>query len=96
MFSSCLCKKSVNNNVMPTQKKSRPKKLTAAQLEMARRYESVWHYEFAQLPEYRQKRLLHDPLGQSASEFAKKVARVAESDDKLDDVDFKIKENKYI
>jgi hypothetical protein len=83
---------------MPAKKKrGRPPKLTASQLEMARRYESVWHYEFAQLPEYRQKRLLQDPLGQSAAEFAKKVARVAESDDKLDEfIDSKIKENKYI
>ena len=59
---------------------------------MARRYESVWHYEFAQLAEYRQKRILQDPLGPSASELAKKVARVAESDDKLDTIE----ENKYI
>ncbi len=51
---------------------------------MARRYESVWHYEFAQLAEYRQKRILADPLGISAAELAKKVARAAESDDKLD------------
>ena len=78
---------------MATKKRrGRPKKLTAKQLEMARRYESVWHYEFAQLAEYRQKRILKDPLGTSAAELAKKLARVAESDDRLD----KIEENKYI
>ena len=73
-------------------RRGRPRKLTGKQLEMARRYESVWHYEFAQLAEYRQKRILQDPLGPSASELAKKVARVAESDDKLDTIE----ENKYI
>ena len=52
---------------MATKKRrGRPRKLTAKQLEMARRYESVWHYEFAQLAEYRQKRILKDPLGTSA------------------------------
>ena len=65
-------------------KKGRPRKLTKEQLELARRYESVWHYEFAQLAEYRQKRIINDPHGPSAAELAKKVARVAESDDKLD------------
>ncbi len=65
-------------------RRGRPRKLTSEQLEMARRYESVWHYEFAQLAEYRQKRILADPLGISAAELAKKVARAAESDDKLD------------
>ena len=82
---------------MPTtnyKKKSRSKKLTAAQLEMARRYESVWHYEFNQLAEYRQKRIIADPLGPAAGELARKVARVAESDDKLSEGDiFEIKEN---
>ena len=73
-------------------KRGRPPKLTASQLEMARRYESVWHYEFKQLAEYRPKRIIEDPTGPSAAEFAKKVARVAESDDRLD----KIEENKYI
>tara|TARA_R100000008_G_scaffold2337_1_gene1870 strand:+ start:630 stop:860 length:231 start_codon:yes stop_codon:yes gene_type:complete len=69
---------------MTTKKRrGRPRKLTKEQLEMARRYESVWHYEFAQLAEYRQKRILQDPLGPSAAELAKKVARVAESDDKI-------------
>jgi hypothetical protein len=81
-------KKSVNNNVMATKKRrGRPRKLTAKQLEMARRYESVWHYEFSQLAEYRQKRILNDPLGTSAAELAKKVARIAESDDSLDKLD---------
>lgn len=65
-------------------RRGRPRKLTSEQLEMARRYESMWHYEFAQLAEYRQKRILADPLGISAAELAKKVARAAESDDKLD------------
>mgnify|MGYP001250578959 CR=1 FL=1 len=65
-------------------KRGRPRKLTKEQLELARRYESVWHYEFAQLAEYRQKRIINDPHGPSAAELAKKVARVAESDDKLD------------
>ena len=65
-------------------RRGRPRKLTSEQLELARRYESVWHYEFAQLAEYRQKRILADPLGISAAELAKKVARAAESDDKLD------------
>ncbi len=51
---------------------------------MARRYESAWHYLFAQLPEYRQKRIMEDPLGPSAKELAKKVARIAESDAELD------------
>ena len=64
-------------------KRGRPRKLTKEQLELARRYESVWHYEFAQLAEYRQKRIINDPHGPSAAELAKKVARVAESDDKL-------------
>ena len=64
-------------------KRGRPRKLTAKQLEMARRYESVWHYEFAQLAEYRQKRILEDPCGVSAAELAKKVARIAESDDTI-------------
>ena len=72
---------------MATKKRrGRPRKLTAKQLEMARRYESVWHYEFAQLAEYRQKRILKDPLGTSAAELAKKVARIAESDDALDEL----------
>ena len=53
---------------------------------MARRYESVWHYEFNQLAEYRQKRITQDPLGPSAAELAKKVARIAESDDALDEL----------
>ena len=65
-------------------KRGRPRKLTKEQLELARRYESVWHYEFAQLAEYRQKRIINDPHGPSVAELAKKVARVAESDDKLD------------
>ena len=65
-------------------KRGRPRKLTKEQLDLARRYESVWHYEFAQLAEYRQKRIINDPHGPSAAELAKKVARVAESDDKLD------------
>ena len=71
----------------PKRKRGRPKKLTADQLEMARRYESVWHYEFAQLAEYRQKRILNEPHGLSAKELAKKVARIAESDDALDKLD---------
>ena len=54
----------------PKRKRGRPKKLTADQLEMARRYESVWQ-----------------PHGLSAKELAKKVARVAESDDALDKLD---------
>jgi hypothetical protein len=52
-------------------KRGRPRKLTAKQLEMARRYESVWHYEFNQLAEYRQKRITQDPLGPSAAEILK-------------------------
>ena len=67
-------------------KRGRPRKLTAKQLEMARRYESVWHYEFNQLAEYRQKRITQDPFGPSAAELAKKVARIAESDDALDEL----------
>ena len=71
---------------MKTKKrKGRPKKLTSEQLEMARRYESVWHYMYAQLPARVQKGITSDPLGLSASEFAKRVARKAESSDKIEE-----------
>ena len=66
-------------------KKGRPRKLTSEQLEMARRYESVWHYMYAELPSHVQKWINSDPLGVSASEFAKRVARAAESDDKIEE-----------
>jgi hypothetical protein len=52
---------------------------------MARRYESVWHYMYAQLPAHVQKWITSDPLGLSASEFAKRVARKAESSDKIEE-----------
>ena len=71
---------------MTKKKAGRPRKLTAAQLEMARRYESVWHYMYAQLPAHVQKWITSDPFGPSGSEFAKRVARQAESDDKLDEL----------
>ena len=77
-------------------KRGRPPKLTSQQLEMARRYESVWHYEFAQLAEYRQKRIIEDPHGISAAELAKKVARVAENDDKFDKIEAGDSDDKYI
>jgi len=66
-------------------KKGRPRKLTSEQLEMARRYESVWHYMYAELPSHVQKWINSDPLGLNASEFAKRVARAAESDDKIEE-----------
>tara|TARA_R100001377_G_scaffold81486_1_gene61036 strand:- start:179 stop:433 length:255 start_codon:yes stop_codon:yes gene_type:complete len=68
-------------------KRGRPRKLTSEQLEMARRYESVWHYMYAQLPDHIQKRINTDPLGLSASEFAKRVARKAESNAKIESDD---------
>lgn len=72
---------------MTKKKKSRTKKLTADQLEMARKYESVWHYMYAQLPAHVQKWITSDPLGLSASEFAKRVARKAESDCPADKIE---------
>tara|TARA_R110000744_G_scaffold176744_1_gene295570 strand:- start:3366 stop:3599 length:234 start_codon:yes stop_codon:yes gene_type:complete len=49
-------------------------------LEMARRYESVWHYRFAELSDYKRKMIIEEPEGRHANAFAHEVAQQAESD----------------
>ena len=65
---------------MTTQEKKSNKN---ERLEMARRYESVWHYMFAELDDFRRKVIVEDPHGRLAAEFAHEVAKRAESDAKL-------------
>ena len=52
-------------------------------LEMARRYESVWQYMFAELSDFRRSSIIEDPHGRIAAEFAHEVAERAEADAKL-------------
>ena len=64
-------------------KKSDKKKKNAFQLEMARRYESVWHYMYNELPEFKQKGIVAEPFGRFADDLAHEVAKRAEADAKL-------------
>ena len=57
------------------------KRTTKKQLEMARKYESAWHYLFNQESKFQQDSITSDPLGPRASTFARKVANFAESKD---------------
>ena len=57
------------------------KKYTKKHLAMARKYESAWHFLFNQESKFQQDRIIADPLGPSASSFARKVANFAESKD---------------
>jgi hypothetical protein len=65
---------------MIAQKKKSDKNLN---LEMARRYESVWHYMFAELSDFKRRMIIEEPHGKWADSFAHEVAQRAESDLKL-------------
>ena len=65
---------------MTTQKKKSNKNV---RLEMARRYESVWHYMYNELPEFQQKGIIEEPFGRFAADLAHEVAKRAEADAKL-------------
>tara|TARA_R110002110_G_scaffold248716_4_gene464897 strand:- start:87 stop:338 length:252 start_codon:yes stop_codon:yes gene_type:complete len=65
---------------MTAQKKKSNKNLN---LEMARRYESVWHYMFAELSDYKRRMIIEEPHGKWADSFAHEVAQKAESDSVL-------------
>ena len=57
------------------------KRPTKKQLEMARKYESAWHYLYNQLSDFRQRAVTSEPLGKISTEFAKEVAKFAETKD---------------
>ena len=57
------------------------KKPTKKQLEMARKYESAWHYLYNQLSDFRQRAIIDEPHGHVSNEFAKEVAKFAETRD---------------
>jgi hypothetical protein len=57
------------------------KRPTKKQLEMARKYESAWHYLFHQLSDHRQRAVIDEPLGKISTEFAREVAKFAETKD---------------
>ncbi len=62
-------------------RKKPTKKQIKERLEMARKYESAWHYLFAQLAQYKQDAIIDDPQGHIASDFAHEVAKFAETKD---------------
>ena len=58
-------------------------------LELARRYESAWHYLYYQLPEWKQEAINEEPSGRESKELNKAVIRLGESDKKIPAVDKK-------
>lgn len=59
-------------------KKSKKKKYTKEQLELARRYESCWNYHFNELSKEIQMEIIEDPDGRHSKAFTKKVIQEAE------------------
>lgn len=58
-------------------------------LELARRYESAWHYLFYQLPKWKQESIKEEPDGRESKELNKATIRLGESDKKIPAVDKK-------
>ena len=52
-------------------------------LELARRYESAWHYLYYQLPKWKQDSINEDPNGRESKELNKGVIKLGESDKKI-------------
>ena len=62
-------------------RKKLTKKQITERLEMARKYESAWHYLYATQAQYKQDAIIEEPYGHIASNFAKEVAQFAETKD---------------
>lgn len=52
-------------------------------LELARRYESAWHYLYYQLPQWKMDSIKEHPSGRESKELNRAVISLGESDKKI-------------
>ena len=60
--------------------KRKKMKLDGEQIKLAQRYEMAWHNLFYKKARFAQAAIIEEPHGRHASELAKEVRRLAESD----------------